>query len=102
MEEKSKRKIAVVVIGPTNSGKSTLIGQLLFQLGEIVNLSSFEKRAVEIGKPNSYFALVKARCPYEKLRASTADVNFSKVETKTTIFNLIDVPGKPSYLEYAN
>lgn len=77
----SKDLISLVVIGHAQHGKSTTIGHLLHETGAVSQgeLSKHEREAIELGRPNSKFALVVDAINVERERGMTVDLKLWKV-----------------------
>ena len=94
MEEENKT-INLVIIGHVDSGKSTLMGHLLFKLG-VVNpqdMHKMEKISDQYGKGSFKFAYVLDEGEEERRRGVTIDVGQSYFETKHRQFVILDAPG---------
>ncbi|EFC38938.1 predicted protein [Naegleria gruberi] len=84
----------ISLIGQTGSGKSTLLGQLLYQMGYILDeqLEEISKTADKLGKPNCKYSFLVNSTRKERECASTSQLSFRQVETKNYFCNLIDTP----------
>jgi elongation factor 1-alpha len=94
-------KINVVFIGHIDHGKSTTVGRLMYDSG---NLSEQEYRklqaiAEEKGKATFSFAYMMDVTKEERERGITIDVNYKKLETKKNYFTVIDAPGHADYIK---
>jgi elongation factor 1-alpha len=94
-------KINVIFIGHIDHGKSTTVGRLMYDSG---NLSEQDYRklqaiAEEKGKSTFSFAYMMDVTKEERERGITIDVNYKKLETKKNYFTIIDAPGHADYIK---
>lgn len=96
----SKPLLSSIVIGHVDSGKSTTIGRLLYDLG-IVDSRTLHKltRDAEIaGKGSFSLAWVMDQTPEERSRGVTIDIVQTQFETENMRFAIIDSPGHRDYV----
>ena len=98
--EQKKEKIIVSLIGGPSSGKSTMLGHILVKQRMIDTrfFKKLEEEAEAKEKPDTKFALLMLKTQIEKEDGHTRDVISRKIETKSRIVTLIDVPGKIKYV----
>ncbi len=96
-----KPHINLVTIGHVDHGKSTLVGRLLFEHGEIPAhiIEEYRKQAEEKGKATFEFAWVMDRYKEERERGVTIDLSHRKFETDKYYFTLIDAPGHRDFVK---
>ena len=96
-----KPHINLVTIGHVDHGKSTLVGRLLFEHGEIPAhiIEEYKKQAEEKGKATFEFAWVMDRYKEERERGVTIDLSHRKFETDKYYFTLIDAPGHRDFVK---
>ena len=96
-----KPHVNLVTIGHVDHGKSTLVGRLLFEHGEIPAhiIEEFKKQAEEKGKATFEFAWVMDRFKEERERGVTIDLAHRKFETDEYYFTLIDAPGHRDFVK---
>ncbi|MGC8514825.1 MAG: translation elongation factor EF-1 subunit alpha [Thermoplasmata archaeon] len=96
-----KPHINLVTIGHVDHGKSTLVGRLLFEHGEVPAhiIEEYKKEATEKGKATFEFAWVMDRLKEERERGVTIDLNHKKFETDKYYFTLIDAPGHRDFVK---
>ncbi|MHB1708260.1 MAG: translation elongation factor EF-1 subunit alpha [Thermoplasmataceae archaeon] len=96
-----KPHINLVTIGHVDHGKSTLVGRLLFEHGEVPAhiIEQYKKEATEKGKATFEFAWVMDRLKEERERGVTIDLNHKKFETDKYYFTLIDAPGHRDFVK---
>lgn len=93
----------LVIIGHVDSGKSTLTGHLLYDLGEVSKqvIHKYEKMSVEYGKGTFHFAWVMDENEDERQRGVTVDIGIrtfivpkgNPKDNKFRKYNIIDAPG---------
>lgn len=96
----SKPLLSFIVIGHVDSGKSTTIGRLLYDLGVVDSrtLHKLTKEAELAGKGSFSLAWVMDQTPEERNRGVTVDIVQTQFETPTMRFAVIDSPGHRDYV----
>lgn len=96
-----KPHLNLIMIGHVDHGKSTLVGRLLFEHGEIPAhiIDEYRKAAAEKGKATFEFAWVMDKLKEERERGVTIDLNHKKFETDKYYFTLIDAPGHRDFVK---
>ncbi|XP_011817506.1 PREDICTED: HBS1-like protein isoform X2 [Colobus angolensis palliatus] len=95
-----KQLLNLVVIGHVDAGKSTLMGHMLYLLGNI-NKRTMHKYAQEskkAGKASFAYAWVLDETGEERERGVTMDVGMTKFETTTKVITLMDAPGHKDFI----
>jgi len=95
-----KDVINLIVIGHVDAGKSTLMGHLLFQLGQVSSkqMHKYKQESQKIGKSSFAFAWVLDETEEERNRGVTIDIAQTKFETDKKIINLLDAPGHRDFI----
>lgn len=95
-----KDHLYIVVIGHVDAGKSTLMGRLLCELGEVSQrtLHKYEQESKKIGKQSFMYAWVLDETGEERVRGITMDVGRAQFETKTKKVIILDVPGHADFI----
>ncbi|ADC66549.1 translation elongation factor EF-1, subunit alpha [Ferroglobus placidus DSM 10642] len=98
---REKEHINVAMIGHVDHGKSTLIGRLLYDAGEIPEhlIEKYRKEAQEKGKATFEFAWVMDKLKEERERGITIDVAHRKFETDKYIVTIVDCPGHRDFIK---
>ena len=96
----SKEMVNLVVIGHVDSGKSTLMGHLLFKLGNVSQkiMHKHEKESRKVGKQSFMYAWVLDETDEERERGITMDVGQNKFETEKKLITLLDAPGHRDFI----
>ncbi|XP_055375116.1 protein HBS1 [Condylostylus longicornis] len=95
-----KSHLHMVVIGHVDAGKSTLMGHLLYDTGNVSQrvMSKHEHESKKIGKQSFMYAWVLDETGEERSRGITMDVGSSRIETKSKIVTLLDAPGHKDFI----
>jgi len=96
-----KPHINLVFIGHVDHGKSTLVGRLLYELGEVSEqtLKKYREEAEKLGKGTFEFAWVMDSLKDERERGLTIDIAHRKFETNKNYFTIIDAPGHRDFVK---
>lgn len=80
-----KQQIHLVVIGHVDAGKSTMMGHLLYDLGNVPQrvMHKYEQESKKIGKQSFMYAWVLDETGEERTRGITMDCGFQRFETPT-------------------
>ncbi|KAG7460815.1 hypothetical protein MATL_G00202950 [Megalops atlanticus] len=104
-EELEKRQggkplLNLVVIGHVDAGKSTLMGHLLYLLGNVNKrtMHKYEQESKKAGKASFAYAWVLDETGEERDRGVTMDVGMTKFETQTKVITLMDAPGHKDFI----
>ncbi|MBR9690854.1 translation elongation factor EF-1 subunit alpha [Candidatus Woesearchaeota archaeon] len=96
-----KPHINLVFIGHVDHGKSTSVGRLLFDSGNIdeQEIRKLKEKAQELGKGGFEFAFVMDNLKEERERGVTIDLAHKKFETDKYFFTIIDAPGHKDFIK---
>ncbi len=96
-----KPHINLVFIGHVDHGKSTSVGRLLFDTGNVSEqqMRKFKEKAAELGKSGFEFAYVMDNLKEEQERGITIDLAHKKFETDKYYFTIIDAPGHRDFIK---
>jgi len=96
-----KPHINLVFIGHVDHGKSTLVGRLLYELGEIKEqtIKKYREEAEKLGKGTFEFAWVMDALKEERERGLTIDIAHRKFQTQKNYFTIIDAPGHRDFVK---
>ena len=98
---KTKPVINVAFVGHVDHGKSTTIGHLMFQAGNLSqqNLDKLKEEAKKHGKVGFEFAYYMDRFKEERERGVTIDLSYEKLITKNYEVTIIDAPGHRDFIK---
>ncbi len=98
---KEKTHINIVFVGHVDHGKSTTVGRLLYDAGNIdeAAMRKLEEKAKELGKAGFEFAFVMDNLKEERERGVTIDLSHKKFETAKYYFTIIDAPGHKDFIK---
>ncbi|XP_069701678.1 protein HBS1 isoform X3 [Periplaneta americana] len=96
----SKEQLHMVVIGHVDAGKSTLMGHLLYSLGQVnkKTMHKYEQESKKLGKQSFVYAWILDETGEERSRGITMDVGQSKFETPNKVVTLLDAPGHKDFI----
>jgi len=96
-----KPTMNVVFVGHVDHGKSTCVGQLMFQSGVIPEqeMKKLVEEAKKQGKPGFEFAYIMDRVKEERERGVTIDLAYQKLITPKRQVTIIDAPGHKDFVK---
>lgn len=96
----SRPRLNLVVVGHVDAGKSTLVGHLLYKLGQISGkqMHRFEVDSQRSGKASFKFAWALDETSEERARGVTIDIALTKFETPQKDVVLLDAPGHVDFI----
>ena len=91
----SKPHLTITTIGPHNSGKSTLCGRLLYELGGISErtMKKLTQQANGIGKESCAYAFYMDNTKLERVQGMTITNTIRELYTNAYHYTLMDAPG---------
>jgi len=98
---KQKTHLNLVFIGHVDHGKSTTVGRLLYDSGNIdeQTMRKLKEKAEELGKGGFEFAFVMDNLKEERERGLTIDLAHKRFETPKYYFTIIDAPGHRDFIK---
>jgi len=98
---KEKEHINLVFIGHVDHGKSTTVGRLLFDAGNIdeQTMRKLKEKAQMLGKGGFEFAFVMDNLKEEQERGVTIDLAHKRFDTEKYYFTIIDAPGHRDFIK---
>ena len=98
---KEKEHINLVFIGHVDHGKSTTVGRLLFDTGNVDEqaMRKLKDKAQQLGKGGFEFAFVMDNLKEEQERGVTIDLAHKKFFTDKYYFTIIDAPGHKDFIK---
>ncbi|MDZ7731247.1 MAG: translation elongation factor EF-1 subunit alpha [Natrialbaceae archaeon] len=99
MSDKPHQNLAV--IGHVDHGKSTLVGRLLFETGNVPEhvIEQHREEAEEKGKGGFEFAYVMDNLAEERERGVTIDIAHQEFDTDNYYFTIVDCPGHRDFVK---
>ncbi|MFH1054713.1 MAG: translation elongation factor EF-1 subunit alpha [Candidatus Altiarchaeota archaeon] len=96
-----KPHMNLVFIGHVDHGKSTLVGRLLYEVGEVTEqqMKNLKEEADKAGKGTFEFAWVMDSLKEERERGVTIDIAHRKFSTQKNYFTIIDAPGHRDFVK---
>ena len=98
---KTKPHLNLVFIGHVDHGKSTTVGRLMFDSGNIPEqeMRKLKDKAQELGKSGFEFAFVMDNLKEEQERGVTIDLAHKKFTSGKYDFTIIDAPGHKDFIK---
>src|SRR3989339_2064837 len=98
---KEKPHLNVVFVGHVDHGKSTTVGRLLYDSGNVDEqaMKKLKDKAQELGKAGFEFAFVMDNLKEEQERGVTIDLSHKKFTTDKYDFTIIDAPGHKDFIK---
>ncbi len=98
---KTKEHINLVFIGHVDHGKSTTVGRLLYDSGNIdeQTMRKLKEKAEQLGKKGFEFAFTMDTLKEEQERGVTIDLSHKRFDTNKYYFTIIDAPGHRDFIK---
>ena len=98
---KEKPNMNVVFVGHVDAGKSTIVGQLMFQSGIVSEqeMKKLKEEAEKHGKAGFEFAYIMDKIKEERERGVTIDLAYKKLMTPKWEITIIDAPGHRDFVK---
>ncbi len=98
---RAKEHINLVFIGHVDHGKSTTVGRLLYDTGNVdeQTMRKLKERAAQLGKSGFEFAFVMDTLKEEQERGVTIDLSHKRFDTSKYYFTIIDAPGHKDFIK---
>ena len=97
----NKPHMNLVTIGHVDHGKSTLVGRLLYDTGNIPEeeMRKLKEKAAELKRQTFEFAFAMDVSKEERERGVTIDIMHKKFDTNKFYFTVIDAPGHRDFIK---
>ncbi|KAG8964732.1 Hsp70 suppressor, GTPase facilitates ribosomal subunit dissociation [Tulasnella sp. 419] len=98
--EGGKKALSLVVIGHVDAGKSTLMGRLLYELGQMEERKrrENERESSKVGKGSFSWAWEMDGLGEERERGVTIDITQTTLALPTTNLTILDAPGHRDFI----
>src|SRR3989339_1113744 len=98
---KGKTHMNIVFIGHVDHGKSTTVGRLLYDTGNIdeQTMRKLKDTAKALGNVRFQFAFVMDNLKEERERGVTIDLSHKRFESAKYYFTIIDAPGHKDFIK---
>ncbi len=98
---KEKPNMNIVFVGHVDAGKSTIVGQLMFQSGIVPEqeMKKLRDEAVKHGKVGFEFAYIMDKVREERERGVTIELSYRKIMTQKWQITIIDAPGHRDFVK---
>lgn len=98
---KQKPHINIVFVGHVDHGKSTTVGRLFYDSGNIDEqaMRKLKEKAQELGKAGFEFAFVMDNLKEERERGVTIDLSHKKFMSQKYEYTIIDAPGHRDFIK---
>ena len=98
---RAKPHINIVFIGHVDHGKSTTVGRLMYDSGNVDEqaMRKLREKALELGKGGFEFAFVMDNLKEERERGVTIDLAHRKFVTNKYEYTVIDAPGHKDFIK---
>ena len=96
-----KPHVNIVFIGHVDHGKSTTVGRVMFDTGNVdeAAMRKLKEKAAQLGKAGFEFAYVMDNLKEEQERGVTIDLNHKRLESDKFDFTIIDAPGHRDFIK---
>lgn len=101
IEDGTKPRLNACFIGHVDSGKSTTVGMLAFQLGAVDKreMEKYEKEAALNNKDTFYLAYLTDKTDAERKRGITITTTLINLPTEKFDINILDCPGHKDFVK---
>ncbi len=98
---KEKPHVNIVFVGHVDHGKSTTVGRLFFDSGNVdeQTMRKLKEKAQQLGKAGFEFAFVMDNLKEEQERGVTIDLSHKKFMSKKFEYTVIDAPGHKDFIK---
>ncbi len=101
MEVIERRPVHLVCIGHVDHGKSSVLGRLFFDTGNVAEtiMERIRATAKELGREGYEFAFVMDQIKEERMRGITIGLAHKKLLTENVSFTFADAPGHKDFIK---
>jgi len=97
----TKRILNIAFVGHVDSGKSTICGRILVDLGLVDAriLEKYKQQAADVNRGSWYLSWCMDLNPEERSKGITTEVGTASFDYKDTRINILDAPGHKGYVQ---
>ena len=101
MASSDKQHVSVCTVGNVDSGKSSLCGRLIYDLGGIPEreMEKLKQRAAELNRSSFAFAFYMDNCKEEQERGITINTTTKEFFTEKYHYSICDCPGHRDFVK---
>ena len=98
--DKTHAPVSIVFVGHVDSGKSTISGSLLYNLGEVDEriIDKYKREAKVKNRESWFMAYIMDTYEEEREKGKTVDIGKASFSTPHRRFTLLDAPGHAGYI----
>lgn len=96
----ARQPCSIVFIGHVDAGKSTISGQMIYQMGIVDDrtIQKYKKDAKDKGRDSWWLAYVMDEAEEERAKGKTVEIGRAQFDTPTKQFTVFDAPGHKNYV----
>jgi peptide chain release factor subunit 3 len=96
----TKQPASLVFVGHVDAGKSTICGQIVYQMGLVDErtIQQFKEEAKKKGRDSWWLAYIMDNNEEEMEKGKTVDIGRTCFDTNNKAFTIIDAPGHKNYV----
>lgn len=98
--DRTREPASLVFIGHVDAGKSTICGQIVYQMDVIDErtIQAFKEEAIKKGRDSWWLAYVMDNSEEEKAKGKTVDIGRTCFDTEKKSWTIFDAPGHKNYV----
>lgn len=98
--DEARQPCSFVFIGHVDAGKSTICGNLVYQMGivDTRTIEKYKKEAKDKGRDSWWLAYVMDNTDEEKAKGKTVEIGRAMIDTDHKQYTIFDAPGHKNYV----
>ena len=98
--DSTREPVSIVFVGHVDSGKSTISGSLLYNLGQVDEriIDKYKREAKVKNRESWFMAYIMDTYEEEREKGKTVDIGKASFQTQHRRFTLLDAPGHAGYI----
>ena len=98
--DEARQPCSFVFIGHVDAGKSTICGNLVYQMGivDTRTIEKYKKEAKDKGRDSWWLAYVMDNTDEEKAKGKTVEIGRAMFDTESKQYTIFDAPGHKNYV----